>query len=48
MKGRTVVMIAHRMSTLENCDMYLQLQDGRIVSTDAPGALAPLSSQSTS
>ena len=36
MEGRTVVMIAHRLSTLARCDEYLQLADGRIVSTDPP------------
>lgn len=30
-KGRTTVMIAHRLSTLENCDMLLQLENGRLV-----------------
>ena len=29
-------MIAHRLSTLARCDEYLQLADGRIVSTDPP------------
>ena len=30
MEGRTVVMIAHRLSTLSNCDFYLELEDGRV------------------
>jgi ATP-binding cassette subfamily B protein len=30
--GRTTFMIAHRLSTLENCDMLLQIEDGRLVS----------------
>ena len=29
-KGRTVFMIAHRMSTLKNCDVLLKLEDGRV------------------
>ena len=30
MKGRTTFMIAHRMSTLENCDRVLILKDGSV------------------
>jgi ATP-binding cassette, subfamily B, bacterial len=30
MKGRTSFMIAHRLSTLENCDIRLELEHGRI------------------
>src|SRR6266704_3110268 len=30
MKGRTTLMIAHRASTLRNCDMILMLEDGRV------------------
>jgi ATP-binding cassette subfamily B protein len=41
MEGRTVVMIAHRLSTLSGCDAYLQLDRGRIVSRDAPEELRP-------
>jgi ATP-binding cassette, subfamily B, bacterial len=36
MRGRTVVMIAHRLSTLAGCDAFIQLVDGRIVSTARP------------
>lgn len=39
MEGRTVVMIAHRLSTLARCDSYLQIGDGRIISTDPPHGL---------
>lgn len=30
-KGRTTFMIAHRPSTLENCDVLLVIEDGRLV-----------------
>jgi ABC-type bacteriocin/lantibiotic exporter with double-glycine peptidase domain len=29
--GRTSFMIAHRLSTLENCDLLLVLDDGQLV-----------------
>jgi ABC-type multidrug transport system fused ATPase/permease subunit len=32
MRGRTAIMIAHRMSTLQNCDLKLELEGGRLVS----------------
>ena len=32
MQGRTTFMIAHRLSTLEICDVRLQLEQGRLVS----------------
>ncbi|MBW4594227.1 MAG: ABC transporter ATP-binding protein/permease [Brasilonema angustatum HA4187-MV1] len=32
MHKRTTFMIAHRLTTLENCDMLLELENGRIVS----------------
>lgn len=42
MKGRTTFMIAHRLSTLQNCDVLLQLEDGRInVSTQPNGEVSP-------
>lgn len=31
MDGRTTFMIAHRITTLENCDLLLMLEDGRLV-----------------
>jgi ATP-binding cassette subfamily B protein len=32
MQGRTTLMIAHRLSTLETCDKILRIEDGRVVS----------------
>jgi ATP-binding cassette subfamily B protein len=32
MAGRTTIMIAHRLSTLENCDLRVQLESGRVSS----------------
>ena len=32
MQGRTTFMIAHRLGTLANCDMRLEIEDGRVVS----------------
>jgi ATP-binding cassette subfamily B protein len=31
MRGRTTFMIAHRLSTLENCDVMLELEHGHLV-----------------
>lgn len=31
MQGRTTFMIAHRLSALENCDMKIKIQDGRLL-----------------
>lgn len=39
MKGRTVIAIAHRLSTLRNFDRILVLQDGRLIEDGAPEAL---------
>ena len=33
MKNRTTFMIAHRLSTLENCDHRIEVQDGRMINT---------------
>jgi ABC-type multidrug transport system fused ATPase/permease subunit len=30
MQGRTVLMIAHRLGTLRDCDMVLRVGDGRV------------------
>ena len=33
MRGRTTFMIAHRLSTLAQCDMRLQIESGRLIDT---------------
>jgi ATP-binding cassette subfamily B protein len=40
MRGRTVFMIAHRLTTLEPCDRILVIEGGRLVETarDVSGA----------
>jgi ATP-binding cassette subfamily B protein len=41
MQGRTTFIIAHRLSTLANCDLRLEIQEGRVVevtSRDGSGA----------
>jgi ABC-type multidrug transport system fused ATPase/permease subunit len=35
----TVVIIAHRMSTLDICDRLMVVQDGRVVAFDTPERL---------
>lgn len=39
MVGRTVIAVAHRLSTLQNFDRIVVMQDGRIVEDGAPGQL---------
>jgi len=39
MRGRTVLIIAHRLQTLKDCDMWLRVEGGELVAT---GAGAPL------
>jgi ATP-binding cassette, subfamily B, bacterial len=33
MKGRTTFMIAHRLNTLKNCDLILEMEQGRLIAT---------------
>jgi ATP-binding cassette subfamily B protein len=40
MRGRTTFIIAHRLNTLENCDMCLHLEQGRLVRVTPEGAPA--------
>jgi ATP-binding cassette subfamily B protein len=35
MRGRTTLMIAHRLSTLEHCDVVLEIEAGRLVTLTA-------------
>ena len=39
MRGRTVIAIAHRLSTLRSFDRIVVLQDGKIVEDGTPPAL---------
>ena len=39
MKGRTTLVIAHRLSTVVNCDRVIVLEDGRIVQQGAHASL---------
>jgi len=39
MQGRTTFMIAHRLSTLRDCDIQLQLDDGRVADIALPAAI---------
>lgn len=40
MSGRTTFMIAHRLSTLENCDLSLILEDGKVAAEESSRHLA--------
>ena len=46
MAGRTTIMIAHRLSTLEHCDVVYHLRDGRLkmvaINADRPARLTPV------
>lgn len=39
MQGRTVITIAHRLSTVRNFDRIVVLEDGQVVEDGAPGSL---------
>ena len=39
MRGRTVIAIAHRMSTLRSFDRIVLLREGRVMQDGAPGDL---------
>ncbi|MEO7251005.1 MAG: hypothetical protein ABIW30_00170, partial [Arenimonas sp.] len=40
MKGRTTFMVAHRLSTLEICDVRLRIEYGRLVESDEPSLVS--------
>lgn len=40
-KGRTQILIAHRLSTLQSCDRILWLKDGRLFSQGKPSEILP-------
>ena len=47
-KGRTTLMIAHRLSTLENCDELLVIEDGgAVIANGQRPALDVLGSSAT-
>jgi ATP-binding cassette, subfamily B, bacterial PglK len=37
--SKTILIVAHRLSTVENCDRILQLHEGRLVAEGPPGTL---------
>lgn len=39
MHGRTAFMIAHRLSTLENCDVLLVIEDGQLVAAHSDASI---------
>jgi len=46
MKGRTTFIIAHRLSTLQNCDLRLELENGRVVAPPVADGLGLRASKS--
>jgi ATP-binding cassette, subfamily B, bacterial len=40
MKNRTTFMIAHRLGTLDNCDLQIQIKEGRLTEARMPGPAA--------
>ena len=41
MRGRTSFMIAHRLSTLESCDVVLRIEEGRVLADPPPASREP-------
>jgi len=39
--GTTVIIIAHRLSTVENCDRIIWLEEGRVKATGTPSEILP-------
>jgi ABC-type transport system involved in cytochrome bd biosynthesis fused ATPase/permease subunit len=40
MKNRTTFMIADRLGTLDNCDLQIQIKEGRLTEARMPGPAA--------
>ena len=40
MRGRTTFIVAHRLSTLQGCDLRLEIEGGRLVAAEAPARLS--------
>jgi ATP-binding cassette, subfamily B, bacterial len=47
MAGRTTLLIAHRLGTLDRCDLVLRVEDGRIAPTRRHPAMRDLAGRST-
>jgi len=41
MEGRTSLLIAHRLSTLEICDARVEIESGRVVHASGAGLTSP-------
>ncbi|MEI3479088.1 MAG: hypothetical protein V8Q84_08330 [Bilophila sp.] len=39
LKGMTVIIIAHRLTTVEHCDDIVWIQDGKVVKTGQPATV---------
>jgi ATP-binding cassette subfamily C protein len=44
--GRTLILIAHRLTTVESCDRVVLIREGRIVAEGPPGDVLPLTTPS--
>jgi ABC-type multidrug transport system fused ATPase/permease subunit len=43
LKGaKTVLIVAHRLSTVERCDRIYRVEEGSIVEEGVPGAMLPI------
>lgn len=43
--GRTLILIAHRLTTVESCDRVVLIRDGSIVAEGPPGEVLPLTTR---
>jgi ABC-type bacteriocin/lantibiotic exporter with double-glycine peptidase domain len=37
--SKTVIIVAHRLSTVESCDRIFRMEDGRLVESGPPGEI---------